>query len=453
MHVLLPVFNLDVCLVVSEAALGVLKSARYVGTYWHRDSVGEELSSQFLRHDQRNEMLYSVLHIADETGYSSRNDGMPDFQESWLAKLGSWSEALVVYEEKLRQNPHDFDAILGSMRCLDATGEWQRVLDLAEASWLAISASSGEGGQEFGQSAPHSFNSLYITPRAKRKALKFCAQAAWRLGQWTELEKCASQLVKGNEASYATNTAAQFGDTSGDGEDKVRVDFDGAFYTAVLHIHRKEWSLAANAIDAARMAMDSRFTALMAESYKRAYPSMVTAQTLAEMEEIIAYRKLEGRAANYVQMHSANRPDVDKARSELLSVWRDRLAGSRVDADVYSPIMAVRSLVLSPMDGVEATLTLSELSRQAHRFKLAERVLLDPLADMGARLDGIVFGYGLPDSLNFGLSNREHGATRNLDTLIDRLLTKDGSTILPKYGTAHAQYSKLLVQEAGGLSR
>jgi FKBP12-rapamycin complex-associated protein len=451
-HFLFPVNNAHVCLVISEAALGVLKSARF-HLEANRGSIGEEFSSRFLRHDQRKEMLYSVVHSTDESGFRSHEDGIPDFKESWLAKLGSWSEALVVYEEKLRQNPHDFDAILGSMRCFDATGEWQRVLVIAETSWPAISASADERGQEAGQSAPHSFSSLYIAPRAKRKALKFCAQAAWRLGQWTELEKCASQLVKGNETSYAINTAADFGDTSGDGEDKVRVNFDGAFYTAVLHIHRKEWSLAAGAIDAARMAMDSRFTALMAESYKRAYPGMVTAQTLAEMEEIIAYRKLEDCAATDVRKHPANRADLDEARSELLSIWRDRLAGCRVDADVHSPIMAVRSLVLSPTDDVEATLTLSELSRQAHRYKLAERVLLDPLNDMGARLDGIVFGYSLPDSLNLGLISQESGSTRNADAMIDRLLTKDASAFLPKYGSAHAQCSKMLVQEASGLSR
>jgi hypothetical protein len=106
-----------------------------------------------------------------------------------------------------------------------------------------------------------------------------------------------------------------------------------------------------------------------------------------------------------------------------------------------------------PTDDVEATLTMSELSRQAHRFKLAERVLLDPLNDMGARLDGIVFGYGLPDSLILGISTQESGRARNTNAVIDRLLTKDATPFLPKYGSAHAQCSKMLVQEACGLSR
>lgn len=36
------------------------------------------------------------------------------------------------------------------------------------------------------------------------------------------------------------------------------VDSDGAFYSAILNIHRKEWYLAVDYIDAARKAMISR---------------------------------------------------------------------------------------------------------------------------------------------------------------------------------------------------
>eukprot|EP00957_Ditylum_brightwellii_P018527 1393105-Ditylum_brightwellii.AAC.1 len=74
----------------------------------------------------------------------------------------------------------------------------------------------------------------------------------------------------------------------------------------------------------------------MAESYKRAYPSMVTAQTLAEMEEIIAFRKLEAHAKAGAHRHAANRADAEEAIQQLLDVWRRRLAGCRYDAEVHS---------------------------------------------------------------------------------------------------------------------
>jgi hypothetical protein len=66
-----------------------------------------------------SEMVYGVLYSTDNRRIGVYKDSMPDFKESWLAKLGSWTEVLAVYEDKLRHTPDDFDAILGSMRCLD----------------------------------------------------------------------------------------------------------------------------------------------------------------------------------------------------------------------------------------------------------------------------------------------------------------------------------------------
>ena len=215
-----------------------------------------------------------------------------------------------------------------------------------------------------------------------------------RLGQWDDLEKFAGQLVEGSSQSLGATKSAIGGGTL-----PSKVDFDGAFYHSVLYVHRKEWASAADAIDTARRAMDSRLTALMAESYSRAYPGMVTAQTLAEMEEIIDFRKLEERALAGSNRHPANRPNEEAAREHLHNVWRERLAGCRADAEVHASILEVRSLVLRPDEEVEATLTLSELSRQAQRYKFAERVLLDSLDALEADLNGPLFGIGLPETL------------------------------------------------------
>ena len=444
---------------VTEAALGVLKASQVHVDHRAVYSIGggsftDNSPAHFLKHNFSEEMRYSVVSstdvvIADPSGSMA----LPEVHETWLAKLGSWSEALEIYEEKIRRNPEDFDSILGCMRCLDASGAYQKVLDLAEQSWPTLISPypmNNSSPSNRAEQAPNNFHSMYISPKGHRKALKFCAQAAWRLGQWQELEKYSSELVYGNfDGAKAPSTTSDLihGDIAVAG-----IDFDGAFYTGVLHIHRRQWSLAAAAIDAARRAMDSRFTALMAESYKRAYPSMVTAQILAEMEEIIEYRKLEGRSIASAYRHPANRPDVDKARGRLLGVWKDRLAGCRVDVDVHSSIMAVRSLVLGPTDEVKATLTLSELCRQSQRFKLAERVLLDPLMNLGANLHGVVFGLGLPESLGLGLSQLE-SLTSATTTIIDRLTTGHANEFKPTYGQNHEQYSQQLVQEAGGLER
>lgn len=405
-----------------------------------KQSVDEAFSARVSRH-QRHDMLYSVICSTEEPALANRSRlNISEKEGWWLAKLGNWTEALEVYREKLKSDPHDFEAIVGCMRCLDASGEWRKVLDLAEQNWTALSQHRCIGDSNF-----HGDHSK----RSQRKAVRMCAQAAWRLGQWDDLEKYSSQLTcgQGNMHVASSHLVSGLRDIS-----IKRVGFDGAFYSAVLHVHRQDWSHAADAIDAARKAMDSRFTALLAESYSRAYPSMVTAQMLSEMEEIIEYMKTEERSRIEIDHHPANRQSIERARERLISVWKDRLAGCRMDSEAHASILAVRSLVIGPEDDVDAVLTLSKLSRQAERHKFAERVLLDPLHSLNAHLDGPTFGIGLSDTLGIRVDFSQYNDAAS-QTLIDRVVSGNLSNILPTYGLAHEQWSRSLVDEAGGIDR
>jgi FKBP12-rapamycin complex-associated protein len=274
------------------------------------------------------------------------------------------------------------------------------------------------------------------------------SSAAWRLNQWDDLEQFSSELVHEGSLPHAATASLVVGPDSS----VSAVDYDGAFYSAVLHVHRNEWLEAADAIDAARKAMDSRLTALMAESYGRAYSSMVTAQTLAELEEIIELRKVEDRDRQSSDQHPANRPSGENARERLLAVWRERLVGCRVDAEVHASILAVRSLVLGPTEEVDATVKLSTLSRQAQRYKFAERVLLRPLSELGADINGPLFGFGLAETLGVRIGC-DHLDNQSVSTLIDNVVSTNGISYLPTYGPSHQQWSIKLVNEAGGYSR
>lgn len=436
-----------------EAALGVLKSATMQldedRRFEEASSESQQFSSDFVKHHQATEMYYGVVSGTEDRESNGMGINLAENKELWLAKLGSWSEAVEVYERRLRRNPNDFDAILGCMRCYSARGEWYRVLELADDNWGTLVLRTGQNDSLLLSQETANLQSR-LSRREQRKALRMCADAAWRLGQWDDLERFSSELVHWQTSSNSADAAV--GPVSNGGHFKSsKVDFDGAFFSAVLHIHRQEWSIAAEAIDAARRAMDSRFTALMTESYNRAYPSMVTAQTLAEMEEVIEFKKLEASSLGGIHHHPANTVNCNEARSRLLSVWRDRLAGCRVDADVHSPILAVRSLVLGPTDEVDATLTLSELSRQAQRFKLAEQVLLDPLEGLRADLDGPVFGFGLAESLGLRLETDAALSKFPITRIIDDLVTDGSRAFLPQYEAQHAQWSRQIVSEAGTL--
>ena len=422
---------------LQDAALGVLKASSIDSVLKEQAPLQLDLPSK-TSGEHAYDMSFSVTwSTADSEAY--RPLDLTAKQELWLMKLGSWTEALAAYQKKLEHDPMDFEALLGCMRCLDASGEWRSVLGLFQENLAAMAIPSVSRNLQLRADIP---------PRHKRKAIRMCAHAAWRLGQWDDLEQFSSELVRERTIPHSGSASLVHG---GADNPLTAIDFDGAFYSAVLHVHRNEWNDAAEAIDAARKAMDSRLTALMAESYSRAYPSMVTAQTLAELEEIIELRKVEDKSKNSTNQHPANRPSEEFARERLLTVWRERLAGCRVDAEVHASILAVRSLVLSPTDEIEATLRLSTLSRQAQRFKFAERVLLRPLADLGADINGPLFGFGLQETLGSrtGFSNLDN---LSITAVIEQIVNT-GVNFLPMYGPSHQQWSKNIVNEAGGYQR
>lgn len=112
------------------------------------------------------------------------------------------------------------------------------------------------------------------------------------------------------------------------------------------------------------------------------------------------------------------------------------------------PILALlnRSLVLGPTDEVDATITLSALSRQAKAYQLAERTLLDPLAKMGCSLSSPIFGIGLPP--NFGLAGDEINPKESMERIVDGDIG-----VQMNYRPHHVQFSKRLFNEAGGEER
>jgi hypothetical protein len=217
---------------LQDAALGVLRASNlgdvFVGGDEDTTRVVEELSTKFTRHHALD-MCYSVVwDTQDQVQLEERNS--PDLsaqQELWLAKLGSWTEALAVYEEKLTNDPHDFEAILGCMRCFDASGEWKQVLSLADKSWQALLEPSSTT-LDRGNDRPK------VSPRSQRKATRLAAEASWRLGRWGDLEKYSSHLL--SRRAKAVENLDVGGTATAEG--KTQIDFDGAFYSAVLHIHR-----------------------------------------------------------------------------------------------------------------------------------------------------------------------------------------------------------------------
>lgn len=226
-------------LVIAEAALGILKFAQVDlerrGLNTLEADANVDFTSRIISRHHGVGLAYSVMTSPDEIsqriGYYYNSWPGVEMRESWFVELGSWSDALAIYERKLGETPNNVEAILGCMRSLDARGEWRRVLDLAKKSWGAL-------------------NCEEASVKEYRSVLKFCSQAAWRLKQWDDLEAYSRQLIGRQDTNPKTSSLMGV----------VGLDYDSAFYNIVLNIHKNDWQTAANYIESARQAMDARFT-------------------------------------------------------------------------------------------------------------------------------------------------------------------------------------------------
>ncbi len=64
------------------------------------------------------------------------------------------------------------------------------------------------------------------------------------------------------------------------------------FYSSIIAIRLGDFPSALRFVTATRSSLDASLPALMSESIHRAYPGMVTAHQLAEMEEVVYYNRV-----------------------------------------------------------------------------------------------------------------------------------------------------------------
>lgn len=229
---------------------------------------------------------------------------------SWYEKLHRYQDALEAYEAQQRENPNSMEVTLGRMRCLHALGEWEQLAALAQEKWIHA-------------------------PQENRKSMApYAAAAAWGLGQWEQMEEYIA-LLKAESP-------------------------DRTFFRAILAMHRNRYAEAEKFINKTRDLLDTELTALLGESYNRAYATVVRVQMLAELEEMIVYKQ------------SANDPEKQSA---IRRTWMKRLEGCERNVEVWQRILRVRAMVISPQDDMEMWIKFANLCRKSGRFSLSESTL------------------------------------------------------------------------------
>jgi FKBP12-rapamycin complex-associated protein len=113
-------------------------------------------------------------------------------------------------------------------------------------------------------------------------------------------------------------------------------------------------------IDKTRNMLDTELTALVGESYNRAYATVVRVQMMAELEEIIAYK----------QFH--DQPD---RQATIRRTWMKRLKGCQRNVEVWQKLIKVHAIVVSPAQDMEMRIKFMNLCRKNGRLKLAENTM------------------------------------------------------------------------------
>lgn len=233
-----------------------------------------------------------------------------ELKETWFEKLERWDEALQAYHRREKEDPNSFEIIMGKMRCLHALGEWDLLSNLAEEKWSLASIDH------------------------KRAIAPLAAAAAWGLGQWELMD------------NYLDAMKTQSPDRS--------------FFGAILSLHRNQFERASEHIEKAREALDTELSALLGESYNRAYGVVVRVQMLAELEEIITYKKNHGNTLKQATMRAT---------------WTKRLKGCQRNPEVWQRMLKVRALVISPNENIDMWIKFANLCRKSGRIGLAEKSL------------------------------------------------------------------------------
>eukprot|EP01041_Mallomonas_annulata_P001944 gene1944-3771_t len=334
---------------------------------------------------------------ANQITLDDSQDGSGSYavHEAWLAKLGHWEDALSKYQNRMAVDPHDRAAVVGSLKCLDALGRWEEAIRMCSDNMNNLL-----------QEEDTSPMGVLHQQSNQQKGAVIGARAAWSLNEWQIMDTFVSHLPSES--------------------------VDGLFLRSVLSVHEEDFQSAALHIDQTRKQLDDSLTALLAESYSRAYVPLVMLQQLSELEEIMEYKILlkeaglaratgkrrssDGSFSNSnnggsgggdshshgrdkeVLLHSrgkitqqidenddgseglcAAQMDALHRKAFLVEKWRRRIRGCRSSGraaiPVWQHILQVRRMVLSDREDLDTWLDFATLCRRGGNLALSRRVL------------------------------------------------------------------------------
>ncbi|KAK9379012.1 armadillo-type protein [Kockiozyma suomiensis] len=277
-------------------------------------------------------------------------------KETWYEKLQRWEDALEAYNRREKDEPDSLDITMGRMRCLHALGEWDLLSQLAHEKWT---------------NSPTDI---------RRSIAPLAAAAAWGLGQWDRMDTYISVMKTESP--------------------------DRSFFRAILSLHRNNFDDATTHIGKARDLLITELSALVSESYNRAYGVVVRVQMLSELEEIITYKM------------AVDDPDQQRV---LRKTWSRRLRGCQRNVDIWQRMLKVRALVVKPRQDMEMWIKFANLCRKSGRMGLAEKSLNslvdDPHPSDAVNLSSASYAGRAPPQVVYAQLKYMWAAGKQLDAL------------------------------------
>ena len=349
-----------------------------------------------IAHHSAIESLISINHQMQQPDaaiglleYAQHAHGLV-LQGVWYEKLNRWDDALREYEKRLQDanrleynllrhstriqdqeacirddsnaSPFSssiaFDALLGVFRCRNALGHWHLVTEMANTLWPRIDDNL--------QAA--------IAPLA--------AASSWSTLDWQSMQKFTKAV------SIAST--------------------DGMLFRAVLAVRDGDAVTARTLIDRTRELVDTELTALIGESYTRAYRTIVRVHMMNELEEAIEYLQsqpceefplLNGQTSHQQTQVPMN-CSVPRSREQIriARTWYSRLLQCQEGVEVWQRILKVRALAISPRTSIDLTSKFARLCQKSGRGLLARRCFLYLLGIDETGIDNLMQPFGHSDT-------------------------------------------------------
>ncbi len=273
---------------------------------------------EFMQEANTN-VIESLISINNNLGISdaaigillqSQQNTNLQLKETWYEKLHRWEEALRAYNDRAVNEPNSIEVLLGKLRCYHALAQWEQLTQLAQEKWTTSSSD------------------------LKRSIAPLAAAAAWGMGQWDKMDTYINVMKPDSP--------------------------DRAFFQSILLVHRNNFEEGSKYIMQARDLLATEVTALASESYNRAYGVIVRIQMLAELEEIIKYKRL---------------PSNSEDRLVIRKTWNSRLMGCQRNVEIWQRMLKIRLLVVNPKHDIEIWIKFANLCRKSNRMGMAEKAL------------------------------------------------------------------------------